>query len=154
QSFVRASSARRRFRLVVRRGSDKHADYVLVQHIQDFLRLFQGDSVQQFEANLHSPKCGNRVMVGANIDYDRPSLPANAKTNTCSFDLTCRHQLLRCEDVTFMHCPPPGRERRGFAPILSARMPNRSKLPTCSALGPSPASAYTTPRFFEEKESR
>src|ERR1700687_220484 len=97
QSFVCTRSAARRSRLVVRldvrRCADKHADYVLVQHLQDFLRLLEAESVQQFEANLSTPKCRNGVMVGANFDYDRPTLLANAKTNACSFDLRCRHEL-------------------------------------------------------------
>jgi hypothetical protein len=30
--------------------------------------------------------------VGANFEYDRPRPLANAKTNTCFFDLSCRHE--------------------------------------------------------------
>ena len=57
-------SARRRFRLFIRCGSGKYADYVLVQHVQDFLRLLECDSVQQFKTNLDTPECRNGVMVG------------------------------------------------------------------------------------------
>jgi hypothetical protein len=57
-----------------------------------FFGLLERDSVQQFEAHLNAPKRGNRVMMSANFDYDRPGMPA--KTNTCSFDLSCRHQSL------------------------------------------------------------
>ena len=94
-SELRAPSSVRPFHLA-RRGSDQHADYVLVQHIQHFLRLLERDSVRQFEANLNAPKRGNRVMIRPNFDYDRPGLPANPKTNTCSFDLSCRHIRTRC----------------------------------------------------------
>jgi len=94
----------RYFCSVIRRGSDQQADYVLVQHIQKFLRLRESDSVQQLEAKLNAPKCRNSVMVRANFDCDRPTLPANAKTDTCSFDLGCRQESNLMRGNT---CPTP-----------------------------------------------
>ena len=55
--------------------------------------MLEGDSVQQLEANLNAPECGNGVMVEANFDYDRSALSANAKANACSFDLSGRREL-------------------------------------------------------------
>jgi hypothetical protein len=87
------SSTRRRFRLSFRCRSYHHADYVFVQYVQDFLGLIQADSVQEFEAKLNATERGNGVMVGANLDDDRTTLPANAKTNTCLFNPICSHEL-------------------------------------------------------------
>src|SRR5260370_12632677 len=87
-SFVLTSY---RFCLDVQRRSDNHADYVLVQYIQNLPGLLEGDSVQQFEANLNAPERGNGVMVESSFDDDRPTLPAYAKPNPCSYDLRCRH---------------------------------------------------------------
>jgi len=32
-------------------------------------------------------------VVGTNLDYHRPTLPANAEANTCFLDLSRRHGL-------------------------------------------------------------
>jgi len=76
--------------------------------------LLEGDSVQEFEAQLSALECGNGLMVGANFDYDRPNLPANTKRNTCFFDLSCRHDFHLLEDIAFP-APPGGRARNGAA---------------------------------------
>jgi len=62
-----------------------------VQYDENLSGLLKGDSIQQFEADLKAPERGNGVMVKASFNDDRPTLPANAKPNPCSFDLRCRH---------------------------------------------------------------
>src|SRR5271166_7206762 len=78
-----------------RRGYE-HTDYILVQHIEDFLGLLGRGSIQQFEADLNAAKCGNGVMVGTKFDYGGRVVPGNRETNTCLFD----HWLFDCRSFT------------------------------------------------------
>src|SRR5260370_35075762 len=70
-SFVLTSY---RFCLDVQPRSDNHADYVLDQYIQNLPGLREGDSVQQFEANLNAPEPGNAVLVQTSFDDERATL--------------------------------------------------------------------------------
>jgi hypothetical protein len=68
-------------------------DHVFIQYIEEFVRSIESNTVEELEFNANALESGNRVVVEADLDDIRSTLPTNCKTDTSPFDLVCSHEL-------------------------------------------------------------